>query len=457
MGEVRDGGYRWDTGPSVITLRPVFEQVFHDAGRDLRDYLELIPLNPITRYFWPDGLTIDAVADEDAMCANLRASFGPHAVDDYRTFMRYARQLYDAVSQPFLYRAKPVVRDLIRLPLGDVFKIDALRTMHAAIQAHFTDPHLIQLFDRFATYNGSSPYRAPATLNVISYIEMAQGAWYPRGGVYQLAQAFERLALELGVELRYGEKVERIDVKHGQADGITLSNGQNVRADAVVCNADYTHAQRTLFSAAHPPRDISRLEPSGSGFALLVKAEGHQPELAHHNVFFCDDYRCEFQDIFDRRVAPLAPTLYVCITSKTDPGHAPPGCENPFVLVNAPYISERYDWHANTTAYAQAVLDQLRRHIARVGRSEALLYTLHAQCVMTPADLQATYGGNRGAIYGFSSNSRRAAFIRPANRDPHIKRLYFAGGSVHPGGGVPLVTLSGMAAAKCALEDLRGD
>jgi phytoene desaturase len=257
MGEVREAGFRWDTGPSVITMRHVYEQLFRDAQRDLTDFVDLIPLNPVTRYFWRDGATIDAVADEDAMCENIRAAFGPRDVDGYRKFMRYARQLHDVVSGPFLYRAKPSFRELMKLPLADVFKIDALRTMHQAVKAHFKDPHLIQLFDRFATYNGSSPYQAPATLNVIAHVEMAQGAWYPRGGIYQLALAYERLAKELGVELCYNTPAHEILVKDGATKGVRVAGGQVIEAHAVVCNADFTFAQETLLTGggggARPP------------------------------------------------------------------------------------------------------------------------------------------------------------------------------------------------------------
>lgn len=453
MGEARAGGFRWDTGPSVITMRHVYEGLFADAGRDLRDYLDLVPLQPITRYFWRDGATIDAAADEEAMCENIRRAFGPRDVDGYRRFMRYARRLYDVVSGPFLYRQKPTVRDLASLPVGDVLKIDALRTMHQAISAHFRDPHLVQLFDRFATYNGSSPYRAPATLNVIAYVEMAQGAWYPRGGIFRLARAWERLASELGVELRYNSPAQEICIASGKACGARLMSGEIIRADAVVCNVDYTWARETLIP--HGARRKDALEPSCSGFVLLLGIRGTHDALAHHNIFFTEDYRREFDDIFVRRIAPRDPTLYVCITSKTDPDHAPPGCENWFVLVNAPYLSEAYDWQAEAERYAQHIKGLLVANLGRISPLSDATGLVQVERRLTPLDLQATYGGHQGAIYGFSSNTRAAAFMRPGNRDRTIGRLYFASGSAHPGGGVPLVTLSGIAAAKCVEEDLR--
>jgi len=454
MGEVRADGFRWDTGPSVLTMRHVYERLFQAAGRDLSDYLDLLPLDPITRYFWRDGATIDAVADEEAMCENIRRAFGPRDMEGYRRFMRYAKRLHDVVGNPFLYRHKPGWRDLVSLPLTDVLKIDALRTMHQAVSAHFKDPHLVQLFDRFATYNGSSPYRAPATLNVIAHVEMAQGAWYPRGGIFRLARAWERLATELGVEIRYAEPAQEICVQGGAAAGVRLANGAVIHADAVVCNVDYTWAQQTLLPG-HDGARANGLEPSCSGFVLMLGVRGVHPELAHHNIFFTGDYRREFDDIFDRRVAPRDPTLYLCITSKTDPEHAPAGHENWFVLVNAPFLSPNFDWSSEADRYAQHIRGLL---IANLGRAIPLAEPqamVQVERRFTPLDLQMTYGGHRGAIYGFSSNTRTTAFMRPGNRDRDIARLYYAGGSVHPGGGVPLVTLSGLAAAECLAQDLR--
>jgi phytoene desaturase len=469
MGEVQADGFRWDTGPSVITMRHVYERLFADASTlrqaqgaqsfNLDDYLDLVPIDPITRYFWPDGATIDAVADEDAMCENIRRAFGPRDVDGYRKFMRYAKRLHDVVSEPFLYRQKPTARDLLKLPVADVLKIDALRTMHQAVQAHFKDPHLVQLFDRFATYNGSSPYRAPATLNVIAHVEMAQGAWYPRGGIYQFALAWERLARELGVEIRYRCAVEEICVEGGSATGVTVESGEHLRADAVVCNADYTWARETLLRKAtltpHPsPAGRGELEPSCSGFVLLLGVRRQFDALAHHNIFFSANYPREFDDIFNRKVAPRDPTIYLCITSKTDHDHAPPGCENWFVLVNAPYLSEQYNWLTQSTAYATHVKGLLVGRLDRISPISNPQSLISNEQALTPLDLQNTYGGHRGAIYGFSSNTKSAAFLRPGNRDSSIRGLYFASGSAHPGGGVPLVTLSGMAAAECVLEDL---
>jgi phytoene desaturase len=442
MGEHLADGFRWDTGPSVLTMRDVYEDLFAAAGRRFEDYVDLVPLDPVTRYFWRDGLMLDATAERAEMRRRI-GSFSPQDAARYDAFMRYAADLFDTVKEPFLYRRKPGVRDLLRLPLRDVLKIDALRTMSRSTESAFVDHRLRQLFNRFATYNGSSPYKTPATLNSIAHVEMGAGAWYPRGGMHRLAQAYERLARELGVEMQYGAPVRRIVVRDERAVGVEMADGREVRADAVLVNADYSHA-RVRFLNASPP---TKLEPSCSGFVLLLGVRGEYPRLAHHNIFFNDDYRREFDDIFERRVPCDDPTLYVCVTSKTDPQHAPPGCENWFVLVNAPYLSEAWDWQIHAAGYAARIRALLARHAGLA--PEHVVY----EKILTPADLQQIYGGNRGAIYGYSSNGMAAAFLRPDNRDAEIRGLYYAGGSTHPGGGVPLVTLSGKAAAECLLED----
>ncbi len=449
MGEWREAGFRFDTGPSVITMRHVYDRLFREAGRDLNDYIELIPLNPITRYHWRDGVVIDAVNDEDAMCEQIHR-IAPREVDAYRRFMRYVAGLYAAVSDPFLYRRQPGLRDMLSMPLGDIFKVDALRSMHQAVTAHFRDPHLVQLFDRFATYNGSSPYLAPATFNVIAHVEMALGAWYPRGGVYQMARAYEKLAFELGVDIRTSTRVEEVIIRDREASSVRIAGGQVLRADAVVVNADYMHAIHKLIAdGAGIWKPVQPLEPSCSGVELLLGVRADENLLAHHNIFFGSDYKREFDDIFARKVPPADPTLYVCITAKTDPNHAPAGYGNWFVMANAPHLSPAYDWSTHTDDYVALMKETLISWGLDVS-PDKIVFERH----MMPQDLQDRFGGHAGAIYGFSSNSRRAAFLRPNNRSPQVRRLYFAGGSVHPGGGVPLVSLSGIAAAECVREDI---
>lgn len=450
MGEVRAAGFRWDTGPSVITMRHVFEDTFRAANRRMDDYLDLLPVEPLTRYLYPDGTRLDASRDLARMTEQI-AQIDERDVEGYLAYLAYAARIHRITGEAFIYSDPPSITKLLQTPLRDMPAVDPLRTMAGAIKGFVRSPHLRQLLMRFATYVGASPYLAPATLNVIAHVELTGGVWYPRGGVYAIARAFRQLALELGVEIRTNCRVERIDVHNGAVTGVTLADGEHIAAETVIANVDVATVYENLLPrAAVSPARLTRLlnaEPSCSGFILLLGIEGAHPDLAHHNIFFSRDYPAEFNAIFKRGVPPDDPTIYAAITSKTDPDHAPDGCENWFVLVNAPPLSEAYDWSANAIDYRDLVLARLAEH------GYDLRGKIRVEQVFTPADIERLTGARRGALYGASSNNRFSAFRRPHNRAPDLRGLYFAGGTAHPGGGVPMVTLSGKAAARMALDD----
>ncbi|MCA9973234.1 MAG: phytoene desaturase [Anaerolineales bacterium] len=446
MAQISADGFRWDTGPSVITMRHVFDDLFAAAGRRLADYLELLPVEPLTRYFYPDGVMLDATRDLAAMAQQI-ARLDERDVEGYLAYLAYAARIHRITGPVFIYAQPPTWRSFLRVPPPDWLKVDGTRTMAAAIAAHVRTPHLRQLLGRFATYVGASPYLAPATLNVIAHVELTGGVWYPRGGIYQIAAALARLARELGVEIHTGRGVAQIGVENGRVAHLQLTDGQLIPTRTVLSNLDVTTTYHRLLPAVPytPP-----LAPSCSGFILLLGVRGQTPRLAHHNIFFSADYPAEFDAIFGRGVPPDDPTIYVAITSKTDPDHAPPDHENWFVLVNAPPVGEAYDWRVHAAAYRDHVLARLAAHGVDVRQR------IVSQHIWTPLDLQTHTGAWRGALYGQSSNSRLAAFRRPHNRAASPAGLYFAGGTTHPGGGVPMVTLSGHVAADLILEDAKG-
>ena len=450
MGEVRADGYRWDTGPSVITMRPVFEALFRMAGRRLDDYVTLVPVDPLTRYFYPDGTVLDTTTDLAQMARQIEA-IEPRDVEGYLRFLSYAARLHRITGPTFVYSQPPSLSGLWRLPLLDLLKIDPWLTMDQAIRRHVRSPHLRQLFGRFATYVGASPFAAPATLSVIAHIELTTGVWYPAGGVYAIAQALARLADELGVVVQTGAQVAQILVDKGRATGVRLTDGRTINAAAVVANVDVTTVYHLLLppSIATPKRRGQRaaLPTSCSGYVLLLGVEGEHPQLAHHNIFFSGNYQREFDDLFQQGVPPADPTVYVAITAKSDASHAPAGCENWFVLVNAPPLGAGFDWTDNEAAYRQLVLATLARHGLHI--TPNLRYTK----ALTPQDLARSSAAWRGALYGSSSNSALSALRRPPNRDRFVRGLYYAGGATHPGGGVPLVILSGKVAATMLLAD----
>lgn len=482
MAEWTDGGFRWDTGPSVVTMRPVLEELFAAAGRRLEAYLDLLPVEPLTRYFYPDGVRLDISRDLPRTLDQI-ASLEPRDVDGYLSFLAYAARLNRLTAPVFTFGPPPSLASLAKISLLDAARVGlaSLHSMDAAIRARVRSPYLRQLLGRFATYVGSSPYQASAALSVIAHVELNEGIWYPRGGVYAIARALEKLAGELGVEIRTNTEImsiarsqnKRQKRKENQTNdwskgrdnsrsslltrysntsrvvGVALSTGETLAASTVIANLDVA----TVYERLLPPeprfrRRLARLEtmqPSCSGFVLLLGVEGEQPELAHHNIFFSSDYQREFRQIFREGIPPDNPTIYVAVTSKTDAGHAPAGCENWFVLVNAPAADGRFDWSARRDEYANLVLRRLaERGLDVRGR-------LRVRHIVTPPDLEKMNGARRGALYGVSFNDRLAPFKRPGNRCPEVNGLYFVGGTTHPGGGVPMVMLSGKVAANMIL------
>ncbi|MBC7810434.1 MAG: phytoene desaturase [Burkholderiales bacterium] len=450
MGEIHQDGFRWDSGPSVITMRAVLEDLFNAAGRKLDDYLTLLPLEPITRYFYPDGTVFDATRDWPRMASQI-AKLDERDVEGYAAFLSYAARLHRITGPAFIYGSPPSLNSFKRVSPLDALRIDGMRTMDAAIRGFVRSPHLRQLLGRFATYVGASPFLAPATLNVIAHVELTGGVWYPQGGVYAIARALTKLAEELGIEIRTSSPVRKIVVEEEGARGIVLADGTKIAARAVIANVDVATVYETLLPSESVParrvQSLAQREPSCSGFVLMLGVEGQHEALAHHNIFFSSDYRREFDDIFKRGIAADEPTIYVAITSKTDPSDAPEGCENWFVLVNVPSLSERFDWTSETAAYRERVLARLATFGFDVrGR-------IRSESMLTPFDLERQTGARRGALYGASSNNRWAAFRRPHNRASDVHGLYFVGGTTHPGGGVPMVMLSGKAATDMLIED----
>ncbi len=454
MAEITENGFRWDTGPSVITMRGVFEDLFSAAGRYLEDYLTLLPVEPLTRYFWPDGCRatsrhgtrLDLSRDLPQTAAQI-SDLEPRDLEGYLDFLAEAARLHRITSPVFTYGPPPSLESLKKVTLQDALRVDVLRTLQQSIERRVRHPHLRQLLGRFATYVGASPYLAPATLGVIAHVELTEGVWYPQGGIYQIARAFERLARELGVEIRLNAKIREICVHGEQVSAVILENGEILPAQTIISNIDVTTTYGLIQSerARLKLASLMKRDVSCSGMVLLLGVEGTFPELAHHNIFFSSDYRREFQQIFSERVLPDDPTLYLCVTSKTDPSHAPAGCENWFVMVNAPALDS-----ASSVVDQAAVTEMLLDRLARFGLDAR--NKIRSQRLLTPLDFQKNTGAFRGALYGVSFNDRFAPFKRPHNRS-EFKGLYFAGGATHPGGGVPLVALSGKLAAEMVISD----
>ena len=434
------GQFRFDTGPSLVTLPQVFRDLFEATG-GWPAGLELVPLDPVARYRFADGSGFDAAADPDRLCAALEA-WSPGSGDDWRAFTARAARVWEASRGPFLETALDGPRTLARLAVrqpGDIAAIAPWRSLRSLGRQHLRDPRLRTFLDRYATYTGSDPRRAPAALAAVPYAEQACGGWYVPGGLHRLGLAVRDRAVERGAVLRTGARVVAVETTAGRASGVRLEGGERLPADVVVANADASVVFGSLVDAPAAARRLARATPSLSGFVLLLAVEGRTPGLAHHNVLFPADYDAEFDAVFGDPARPVPdPTLYV--SAPDDPAVRPDGCEAWFVLVNAPRHGTgpgAVDWRAPGLAasYADRLLDLLAE------RGLPVRDRVRWSQVLSPADLEQRTGAAGGAIYGTSSNGAAAAFLRPANRSP-VPGLLLVGGSSHPGGGLPLVTLS---------------
>jgi phytoene desaturase len=450
----QEGGFTFDTGPSLLTMPFILKDLFTDLDLCCEDYLELVPLAPVCRYFFPDGETLDTSSDTGKMEDEI-AKISPSDAGAFQRFLDHGREIYEASSEPFLFSPfaggtpGALMRNLKYLPL--VRKLDAFRTLNASVTEYFHDPHLRQIFNRFATYNGSSPYRAPATLAIIPYVEFSMGGWYIRGGMYKLAETLEHLALSRGVTARFGCEVSGLVHERRRVTGVRTKQGETLRADGVVCNADalYAHQQFLGGNGKGFFKRKAMADTSLAGFVLMLGLRKPYPGLAHHNIFFSSDYEAEFDDLVNKGVPADDPTVYVSLSCKSDSSHAPVGHSNMFILVNAPPVGPCYDWARKSKGYREVVLTKLKSFGLQDIESH-----IEVERVITPLDFQSLYNAFRGSIYGTSSNSRMSAFLRPSNKSRDLGNLYFVGGSAHPGGGIPLVLLSGKIVADMVHEDL---
>jgi phytoene desaturase len=439
LGRHEAEGFTWETGPSLLTLPDVFDELLALAGTSLAEACRPVRLDVTCRYHFADGSTFATRDDPAATRAGVEA-LSPGSGQAWERWQERAARVWSTAERTFF--AGPIEDPLalarrMRSPL-DLLAIDPLPTLHQRAAATFCDPRLVQWACRYATYAGSDPWQVPATLGCIPHVEQAHGCWALLGGLASLADALGGAASALGASVRTGAEVVEVlaEGRHGRVSGVLLATGEEISADIVVANVDAAHLYADLLPDRRGRRRVRAAGRSTSGFVLLLGATGRTEGLDHHTVLFSAGYRQEFLEMAAGR-PPSDPTIYICAADRTDPGAAPPGCESLFVLVNVP---SGYDpasaWDAAATeAYGDRILHALDRRGLDLRRR-----LVHREAI-TPADLAGRHRAVGGAIYGTSSNGRRAAFTRPPNRGPR-PGLYLVGGSSHPGGGLPLVALS---------------
>ncbi len=455
--KIPGAGKPFDAGPSVLTMRWVFEELL---GGPLSEHLSLVPLEPLCRHFFADGSSLDLFSDEERSTQAIRAFAGPADADGYRRMRKKAAAIYEICRKNFLTRAQPSLVGMMHPEvLAGVAQLDSHVTLWNGLSRYFHDPRLRQLFARYATYNGSDPFRAPATLQVIIHVENALGVWACPDGLYRLAEALRGAAEKLGVTIHAHTAVEEILIARAGDDAFisrgVRAGGREHHADVVVANCDAAALYGQLLPAAVGERAAKRFarnEPSLSAFVMLAELARIPLPLAHHNVFFSPDYEREFAELRDHEI-PEQPTVYLCAQDRVtgEPTH---NHERAFLLTNAPAIRDGDEpWAGRKAIARQRTLDVLASHVQR--SFPHWKPKPDGERLITPDDFAERFPYSRGALYGLSSNSTFAAFRRPSNRVENVRGLYAVGGSVHPGAGLPLVALSARIAVDAAIADLR--
>ena len=456
------GDFGFDLGPSLLTIPAVFRDFFIRTGTRFENNVGLKPVDPSFRYNFSDGTILDFPnLSLPKTCEAIEKTCGKSAADQWHNLMQRAELMWDVARTPFIESELKPLNEILRRPgaIRDLMKIAPLSSLRSYTRSLVDDERLRYIVDRYATYSGSDPRKAPAVLLTIAFIETTFGAWHLEGGVGTLADALLKRCIELGVQVHFNAPVSAIRTSHGSANGIQLQTGEVISADVVVANADAHIVYENLISSdvkvKSERRKLRRSTPSFSGFSLQIgidRNKGWGPELAHHNIFFPENYDEEFDYLFQRRLPVPDPTIYICspqgMTKRAN-------TEAWSVLINAPLHATHdrkrgFDWSGYGEKYAEHIIDRMEAKGLNVrSRMEFLR-------IQTPQDLENQVNAPGGSIYGTSSNGARATFLRAKNRSP-IHNLYCVGGSAHPGGGLPLVGMSAEIVAEAVQRDLTGD
>ena len=442
-------GVAVDAGPTVFTMHNVFEEIFARCGANFADHVTLTPATTLARHGWSDGSNLDLFADRAASEDAIGTLAGADAARGYRNFCEEAARIFRVVEGPFMRSPKTGPFGLARAvgfgSPGDMFAIRPMDNLWKALGKHFPDPRLHQLFGRYATYSGASPFKAPATLMLIAHVE-ASGVWLVDGGMHRVAEALATLAGRAGAKLRYSAPVEEISIERGRATGVVLASGERIEAERVILNADPAAIATGRFGAdaRRAVRPVPLSARSLSAMVFLMRGRATGKPLTRHNVFFSDDYRAEFDAIDAGRLA-TAPSTYVCAQDRDETAAGLPS-ERFQIIVNAPANGDMHSYSKQEIDLCQS------RMLASMERCGSTLLP-DTVSVLTPNDFEALNPSTGGALYGRASHGFLASFLRQGTRT-RINGLYCVGGSTHPGAGVPMAALSGQLAADCLLSDL---
>ena len=456
----REGGYRFDMGPTILTLPSVLKRVFAEAGKNVDDYIEMIPLDPQWRCFFEgdsskgeENTVLDLVSDTEAMKANIDRLTGSSTNSDgYQRFLEMSEQLHGVSDRFFFWKSVGGLADTMDVGgafsaavLKDVLSLRMGQSVASVVRKHVPDHRVAQMMDHFTQYVGSSPYASPAVLCGIAHMQTDEGIWYPMGGTRAVPEALGRLAQELGVDIRCGTDVMRIVTSGNNVTGVVTAGGEEISCDAVVSNCDAVRTYRELLDQTPQAAQFEKQkhEPACSGVVLYLGLNRRYEQLLHHNFVFSRDPEEEFDWIYKKGEPAPDPSAYVCAPAISEPGVAPEGGEALYILVHTPYLRPNHNWKEMLPKYREVILDKLERTAGMSGLRDAI----QCEASLTPEGIHNRYRVLNGAIYGLASHGKFLGAFKPANRRKDLHGLYLAGGAAHPGPGMPMVMMSGWIAA----------
>ena len=462
--EWRQDGFRFDMGPTILTLPSVLKRIFGESGLRMDERLDLHRLDPQWRCFFDNGPPLDLVEDIALMAAELEKR---HKGDGkgYADLLAMSEKLHDISRRFVFWKSVGGLRDTLNIgetmspaTMRDVLALRMHATLGAEIRKRIANPQAVQVFDHFTQYVGSNPLQAPAVLTGIAHMQVDEGIWYPIGGTRAVPQALRKLAEENGVEFRTNCRVTRILHDSRKVRGVVTDQGDTLAASAVISNMDSVRTMRELIDRKAAPQAYRRFmrqwkhrEPACSGVVLYLGLDRAYDHLAHHNFIFSRDAEEEFEAIYKHGRPAPDPTCYLAAPARTEPETAPPGGEALYVLVHTPYLRPGQNWVEMFPGYRQIIFDKLKK-AGGMPDLESRIVTEHH---LTPMDIHTRYSPQAGAIYGLASHGRLAGGFKPANRSRDLAGLYLAGGSAHPGPGMPMALMSGWIAADCLDQDHR--
>lgn len=439
-------GFRFDMGASLVTMPFVLKELFELLDLNIKDYIQIDKLEIITKYFYPDGISINAYSNIDNFVDEIERKTTENE-KSIRNYFEYSKRIYDLTSDLFIFNDFTSISKLFnKKGLNTLFNIrgiDPFRTIHQANSSFFSDKKILQIFDRYATYNGSNPYKAPATLNIIPYVEYYLGGYYFSEGMYSLINVLENLCNHNKIQILKNSEVTRIGISPN-GPSFLFANEQKYEFDYIISNSDVNHTFTNLLqdSSSSESKRNSKNQASSSALVFYWGVNGNYPQLETHNILFSENYFEEFAQIFDKKQLPDDPTIYIYISSKFNPTDAPNGYENWFVMINTPENLGQ-DWDKIIEKYRPIIINKIK-DLTGINIKDNIIF----ESTLTPEAIEKNTLSSYGSIYGISSNTKSAAFLRQKNRSKTHPNLFFVGGSVHPGGGIPLVLSSAMIVSK---------